>query len=160
MPVHKEVPFHFGEFIKRQRGILKVIVLDVVLAGLLLFLWLYPSCVSGSGLFICGLFLVILLSVTILAILEGIREWKILHKGVMVEAKVIDLEEDDQERYRIEYVDHENRTLTGSFLNYSPIVTEPRTFQPRYKFGDTVLIVIDPHNPHRLVEWSGKYESV
>jgi hypothetical protein len=161
MSVHKEVPFLFGEFSRRQRGVFNVIVLDIVLTALLLFLWLSPSWSSKIGTFICCLLLAIFLPVTVLKISGAIWEWIILKNGVMVEAKIIDLvEDDDDERYNIEYVNHKNKKLTGSFVNYSPIVTESRTFQPRYKSGDTVLIVIDPYNPRKLIEWSGRYETV
>jgi hypothetical protein len=109
----------------------------------------------------CHVIWVFLVDIALLGLFCLKKEWRLLRNGVLTQAKVISLDngDHDNERYHIEYHDQQNAGLVGSFLNYTPMAPNPRNFKPRHKPGDNVLIVIDPYNPKKFVEWTGRYEN-
>jgi hypothetical protein len=149
-----KVPIQFRQFAKYNSSLFAIILIDVILIVILVFAFRFPIALVF---FVC-------VTSTALCLREMVREWRILRKGSFAEARIIDLDDSDQneERYDIEYSDGQDRKFVGSFVNYLPARgrTEPRTFQPRYQSDDIVLIVIDPDNPANFAQWTGKYESV
>ena len=104
---------------------------------------------------LAAIFLIIGLFVSAGNFFGLLRDWRLLRRGVMTSATVVEeiREDEDLESYKVRYTDNDGNVREGTFCRR-------KSGPAHYKAGEVVRIVVNKQKPADFVEVSDIYDDL